>query len=70
MAGSPPLAISGPGEIVDWLVVMRRLDPRQTLEHALETHQLAAWQLDRLLSTLAAFYRHAGAVLVSEVPIS
>jgi uncharacterized protein len=59
------LAIGGPGKIIDWLVVMRRLDQRQTLEHALETRELASWQIDRLLSTLAAFYQHASAVLVS-----
>ena len=36
---------------------MRRLDEHLTLEHALLTHALAAWQLDRLMSTLVAFYR-------------
>jgi aminoglycoside phosphotransferase family enzyme len=59
------LAIGGPGEIVDWLVVMRRLDDRQTLEYALKTGGPATWQLDRLVSTLTDFYRHAGAILVS-----
>jgi aminoglycoside phosphotransferase family enzyme len=59
------LAIGGPGDIVDWLVVMRRLDQRQTLGHALETGRLAPWQLDRLVSTLTAFYRHASAIFVS-----
>src|SRR6266436_9711873 len=59
------LAIGGPGEIVDWLVVMRRLDDRQTLEYALKTGGLAAWQLDRLVSTLADFYRHANAIFIS-----
>jgi aminoglycoside phosphotransferase family enzyme len=59
------LAIGGPGEIVDWLVAMRRLDPDGTLEHAIETRQLTACQLDRLLSRLAAFYRHAARVLIS-----
>jgi uncharacterized protein len=55
----------GPDEIVDWLVVMRRLDAGGTLEHAIEARSLGARQLDRLLSTLAAFYRHATTVLVS-----
>jgi aminoglycoside phosphotransferase family enzyme len=59
------LAIGGSGDIVDWLVVMRRLDQRETLEHALETGRLATWQLDRLVSTLTDFYRHAGAIFVS-----
>jgi aminoglycoside phosphotransferase family enzyme len=59
------LAIGGPGEIVDWLVMMRRLDETQTLEFALVTGQLATWQLDRLMSTLVAFYRRASAVFMS-----
>src|SRR5262249_24053350 len=59
------LAIGGPGHIVDWLVVMHRLDHRETLEHALETGRLATWQLDRLVSTLTDFYRHASAIFVS-----
>jgi aminoglycoside phosphotransferase family enzyme len=59
------LAIGGPGETVDWLVVMRRLDPGGTLEHAIMTRRLTACQLDRLLATLAAFYRHATPVLVA-----
>jgi len=59
------LAIGGPGDIVDWLVAMRRLDRRQTLEYALQTGRLATWQLDRLVSTLTNFYRHASAIFVS-----
>jgi aminoglycoside phosphotransferase family enzyme len=72
--GSRGLAIGGraigggadvSGDIVDWLVVMRRLDPGGTLERAMETRRLAALQLDGLLSTLAAFYRRATPVLIS-----
>lgn len=59
------LAIGGAGEVVDWLVVMRRLDRRQTLERGLETGGLATWHLDRLVSTLTDFYRHASAIFVS-----
>jgi uncharacterized protein len=59
------LAIGGPGEIVDWLVVMRRLDERETLEHAIELRQLQPWHLDRLVATLAAFYRRAASVFTS-----
>src|SRR3989442_63770 len=64
-SSSHGLAIGGPGEIVDWLVVMQRLGDRQTLEYALKTGGLATWQLDRLVSTLADFYRHANAIFVS-----
>jgi aminoglycoside phosphotransferase family enzyme len=53
------LAIDGAGIVVDWLVVMRRLDERDTLERAIEEDRIAAWQLDRLVATLMEFYRHA-----------
>lgn len=63
------LAIGDPfdesDEIVDWLVVMRRLDAGGTLERAIETRSLRVWQLDHLLSMLAAFYRHATPVLIT-----
>jgi aminoglycoside phosphotransferase family enzyme len=59
------LAIGGPGEVVDWLVVMRRLDENRTLEHAIAANTLAAWQLDRVVATLVDFYRRAQAVFVS-----
>jgi aminoglycoside phosphotransferase family enzyme len=59
------LAIGGTGEIVDWLVVMRRLDEHRNLEHAIIAGELAAWQLDRVVATLVAFYRRARAVFVS-----
>jgi aminoglycoside phosphotransferase family enzyme len=59
------LAIGDKGEIVDWLVVMRRLDERATLEHAIVTHKLEAWQLDRVVATLVDFYCRAGAVFIS-----
>jgi aminoglycoside phosphotransferase family enzyme len=62
---SQGLAIGGPGEIIDWLVVMRRLDESQTLERALASRQLSSWQLDHLVTTFAAFYRRAGVVFVS-----
>jgi aminoglycoside phosphotransferase family enzyme len=65
VCSSQGLTIGGPGGIVDWLVVMRRLDPDDTLEHAIATLRLAACQLDRLISTLAEFYQHAAPVLVS-----
>jgi uncharacterized protein len=63
--GEPGSGEAGSGETVDWLVVMRRLDPDATLEHAIVTRRLTAGALDRLMATLAAFYRHAARVLVS-----
>jgi aminoglycoside phosphotransferase family enzyme len=53
------LGIGGYGTVVDWLVVMRRLDERETLERAIEEGRIATWQLDRLIATLVEFYRHA-----------
>lgn len=59
------LAIGGRGEIVDWLVVMRRLDDSQTLERALLERRLTTRQLDPLIEVLARFYRRAGPVALS-----
>jgi aminoglycoside phosphotransferase family enzyme len=53
------------GDIVDWLVVMRRLDPDGTLEHAIAARTLTVRQLDSLLAVLADFYRRAAVVLVA-----
>jgi aminoglycoside phosphotransferase family enzyme len=53
------LAIGGGGTVVDWLVVMRRLDERDTLEEAIKDNHVETWQLDRLVAALVRFYRHA-----------
>jgi aminoglycoside phosphotransferase family enzyme len=53
------LAISGDGPAVDWLVVMRRLEEKETLEAALRGGWLKPLQIDRLAVTLGAFYAHA-----------
>ena len=59
------LSIGGGGQVVDWLVVMRRLDETQTLEHGLATGKLPVWKLSRLAKRLVQFYRHARVVHVS-----
>ncbi len=59
------LAIGGAGEVVDWLVVMNRLDETQMLDRVIIERRLHRWQLDRLASVLVQFYRRAGAVLIS-----
>ena len=53
------LAISGDGPVVDWLVVMRRLEENETLEAALRGRWLKSSQVDRVAATLGAFYAHA-----------
>ncbi|SKA35874.1 Aminoglycoside phosphotransferase family enzyme [Enhydrobacter aerosaccus] len=57
------LSLIGGDEIVDWLVVMRRLDESQTLEQRLHTRTLSTSDLDPLIDRLSRFYRRA-------VPIS
>lgn len=59
------LRVGGQGDVVDWLVVMRRLDERHTLEHAIETRKLRPAQLDCVVATLVGFYRRAGAVFIA-----
>jgi aminoglycoside phosphotransferase family enzyme len=64
------LTIGGPGKIVDWLVVMRRLDETETLEHALLTeHGPTLHQLDCLIAKLAAFYRHAPVIFLAAAAV-
>jgi aminoglycoside phosphotransferase family enzyme len=58
------LSIGGNGMVLDWLVVMRRLDESQTLELAIIENRLERWQLDRLAATLVHFYRRAERVLL------
>jgi aminoglycoside phosphotransferase family enzyme len=58
------LAIDGHGTVVDWLVVMRRLDEHHTLENLIKAGGVENWQLDRLAATLVEFYRHAGPVFL------
>lgn len=53
------LALNGDGIVVDWLVVMRRLDERLTLERGIIERRVDYPQLDRLVDVLVRFYRHA-----------
>lgn len=57
--GAAGLAIGGAGRVVDWLVVMRRLDDGGFLQSALLAHAVRPLQLDRLAAVLASFYAHA-----------
>jgi aminoglycoside phosphotransferase family enzyme len=67
-ASAGGLCIGGSGAVVDWLVVMHRLDDRCTLEQVLHENCLETPQLDRLAATLVRFYRHARPVLISSGP--
>jgi aminoglycoside phosphotransferase family enzyme len=59
------LTIGGPGTVVDWLVVMRRLDDHCVLEQLIVEQRLRASQLQGLLVTLGQFYRRAKPVPVA-----
>ena len=63
--GPHGLSIGGEGRIVDWLVVMRRLDEAQMLENVLLARGLRASQLDRLIAVLVQFYRRAAPVFLA-----
>ena len=58
-------AIKGPGLVVDWLVVMRRLDENSTLEAALSSRRVSRGQIDRLASILATFYERATRIMIA-----
>jgi len=64
-ATHPGLTIGANGAVVDWLVVMRRLDESHTLERAIQEKRVQTWQLDRLVATLVPFYRRAEPILWS-----
>lgn len=53
------LAIGPPGITVDWLVIMRRLNEASTLEELLPARHIGLRDLDRVITTLTAFYRYA-----------
>jgi aminoglycoside phosphotransferase family enzyme len=59
------LSIAGEGAIVDWLVVMNRLDEQWALEQLICDGRLQFPQLRRLIATLIRFYRLARPVLIS-----
>jgi uncharacterized protein len=50
------------GTVVDWLVVMRRLDESLTLEQRLLKDDLSIRALDPLIDMLVRFYRHAARI--------
>lgn len=60
------LSLEGSGEIVDWLVKMRRLPAERTLDHAIEHRTVRPADLRRLAAGLARFYRRAPKANVSE----
>jgi aminoglycoside phosphotransferase family enzyme len=65
VAGPTGLHIGGAGPVIDWLVVMRRLDERLMLEHLIQSKRIDPAQIDRVVATLTQFYRQAPRVFIS-----
>jgi aminoglycoside phosphotransferase family enzyme len=65
IASPQGLSLGGEGHVVDWLVVMRRLDDRWALEQIVREGRLETLQLDRLIIALVRFYRQARPALLS-----
>ena len=59
------LSIGGAGAPVDWLVLMKRLDERDMLDHRIAEPHVEITQLDRLVAVLAQFYHAANPVFLS-----
>lgn len=57
------LAVDGGGEIIEWLVRMRRLDQQQFLDEQLLAGTVTDAQLSAVAMSLAAFYRSTPPVL-------
>jgi uncharacterized protein len=53
------------GTIVDWIVVMRRLDTQLALDSLICAHSVEVAQVERLVRRLGEFYRHAKRIYVS-----
>ena len=57
-------SIGGHGTVVDWLVVMRRLDHDRMLDRAIDEARVEGAAIDRLAEKLIRFYRSAGRPLI------
>lgn len=53
------LAVGGEGEVLDWLVAMRRLPARLMLDRTISEGRLSAQDVARLAETLGGFYARA-----------
>lgn len=51
------LSLEGEGQVVEYAVKMRELDPEGFLDHLLEEERVGSEQIDRVVKKLVAFYR-------------
>lgn len=56
------LHVSGPGQVIDWLVQMRRLPRERMLDHLIESGTVESQDVQHAAVTLAQFYRQASPV--------
>ena len=54
--GEGELCLGGPGETVEWLVVMRRLEEARLLDHAIASGTVSRGDIEALIAVLALFY--------------
>ena len=59
------LSLEDDGAIVDWLVVMRRLDETHLLDHAIAVESVSLADVDRVTQLLLRFYRTAARTYLS-----
>lgn len=62
---SPEDRLAGQGDVVEWLVWMRRLPAAAMLDRAVAARSVQAEDIDALAEVLAAFYRRAARVDVA-----
>jgi len=63
LTGTGELSLGGDGEIVDWLVEMRRLDRHRMLDELLASGTATHARLQAMIELLARFYREAPSAL-------
>jgi len=57
--------LGGHGEVVDWLVKMRRLPEHRMLDHAIAAGDIRTEDVERVASVLASFYQAASVISIS-----
>lgn len=66
-SGDGTLQLGGDGEVIDWLVRMRRLPSAQMLDTAIRDNTVAAQDVRRFAAVLSNFYKNAAPVEMSGV---
>lgn len=59
------MRLGGQGEVIDWLVIMRRLPATRMLDHLIQTRELEPADTHAVAEVLARFYRESGPISIS-----